>query len=333
MSEDARFWFRILDDEPLLMDLKPSELKVFLVILRDIQRARNTGRISSRQVADRSGISLRHAHAAIQELITKGLIECTTRIGATAVYRLPYKWRDRSPRGEHLPQSECSPTGEQLDNDKHGVSTTGARREHQQGEHSGKQLGEQFCSPTGERQCSPTGEQHLESSESSDAKDSRQPTDGSRTFRKNREKMQERAGLPSPIPNGIKTSDGLTPAGAIESNIPAIEDLQALKYEMAEIRGVRPASAAMVAVLEALGDVPLRGFIEHLKAVHPRYRPGGHRAVTTWKWFESTAKSYAEGQAQAQQRVVAGACRHGRADGSCSVCPPRAGLDAALEAF
>ena len=183
------FWFRVPDDEGLLMSLKPAELKVFLVVLRDVQRARNTGRISSRQVADRTGLSLQHAHAALGSLVTKGLLECDKKPGATTVYTLPFSWRARPPAGEQSEPSNCSPVGEQSPP-------------------QGEQLGEQYRSPVGKQHRSPLGEQHLEYLDYSDSRADRS-SDGSRAFRKASEKTPERRGAVSPNPNG------LNPVGAL----------------------------------------------------------------------------------------------------------------------
>lgn len=54
MTSDAEvFWWRLPDDEAFLMSLKPAELKCYLVASRAIQRDRNGGLISVRQVAKR----------------------------------------------------------------------------------------------------------------------------------------------------------------------------------------------------------------------------------------------------------------------------------------
>ena len=50
------------------MNLKPAQLRCYLVVMRDIQRSRNSGLISARQVADRSRVSLRHTQAALTAL-------------------------------------------------------------------------------------------------------------------------------------------------------------------------------------------------------------------------------------------------------------------------
>jgi hypothetical protein len=154
--------------------------------------------------------------------------------------------------------------------------------------------------------------------------------DDSRAFRKPREKSPECAGFPSPIPNDGETRNGLTPAAAIASKLPAFEDVQALRSEMGAIRGQLPTQSAMEGVLEALGDASVTGFVQHLQGVHQRYRPGAHRAVGTWKWFVSAAHSFAA--AETPGAVDAG-CRHGKADGACAQCLPRADFEAGLEAF
>jgi hypothetical protein len=148
--------------------------------------------------------------------------------------------------------------------------------------------------------------------------------DDSHAFRKPSEKSPECAGLSSPIPNDgktRKTRNGLTVAAIASKLPPRIEDLQALKSEMAAIRGELPTQAAVLNVLEALGDASVSGFTQHLRGVHQRYRPGGHRAVKAWAWFTSAAHSFAA--TQAPGAISADTCRHGLADGACSQCLPR----------
>lgn len=131
------------------------------------------------------------------------------------------------------------------------------------------------------------------------------------------------------IPKDGRT--GLTPIRDLASTV---QDVQKLRAEMKAIRGQEPSQTAVVNVRTALGDCPVSGFVEHLRGIDQRYRPGGHRAVATWKWFESTAKSYAEAEAQAKPQGAPGSdqCRHGGlADGQCPQCLPRADFEASLD--
>lgn len=157
----AQFWFRVPDDEPMLMGLKPAQLRAYLIVIRDIQRARNGGLVSARQIRDRSGLSLQHSHAALEDLVRLGHLRVKKKRGGVSRYGLPFAWqrRDCSPTGEHQEGNDCSPVGEHLTE-------------------PGEQLGEHHCSPTGERKCSPTGEQPLESLESSELK-SEEPSSSS----------------------------------------------------------------------------------------------------------------------------------------------------------
>lgn len=137
------YWFRLPDDEAGLMSMRPAEFKCYVVVLRAVQRDRNAGKISTRQVGKRAGISFQHAHEALSSLSGAGWLRTTCEPGKTAVYSLPHSWNTLhcSPTGEHPDQQNnvnYSPRGEQSD---------------------------AGCSPTGEQHCSPTGEQHLESSE------------------------------------------------------------------------------------------------------------------------------------------------------------------------
>lgn len=73
-----------------------------------------------------------------------------------------------------------------------------------------------------------------------------------------------------------------------------IEDqhqLDRLRSAMEEIRGERPSPRAVTEVIKTLGNASLEQFIDYLSNVHGRYRPTGHRAVYTWRWFVSTAYS------------------------------------------
>ena len=157
--------------------------------------------------------------------------------------------------------------------------------------------------------------------------------DDSAPFAKPSERTPE-FGLPSPPSKDGR--NGLTPIGDLTSTV---EDVQKLRAEMRAIRGQEPSQTAVVNVRTALGDCPVGGFVEHLRGIDSRYRPGGHRAVATWKWFESTAKSYAEAWAQAicpnstDAPTRTGECRHGKQDGQCSQCLPRAEFEAGLDAF
>jgi len=135
MSDHAAgvFWWRLPDDpgdEAVLMSLRHAELKCFLVA-RAIQRDRNKGELSFRQIAERAQLNLKHAHAAVTRLIDRGLLLGNVRPGATAIYRLPSEWRNRTP------------TGEQFES---GLEAQGERH----------------CMPVGEQHCMPTGVQHLE---------------------------------------------------------------------------------------------------------------------------------------------------------------------------
>jgi hypothetical protein len=135
------YWFRLPDDEAMLMSLRPAELKCYLVVVRAIQRDRNKGKLSIRQIAERAQLSPKHAHTAVVRLVDLGLLACRLRPGVTGVYRLPSEWRDRTPTRERLGRE---PEGQ----------------------------GEQYCAPPGEQNCTPAEEQHLEFSELSETSSS-----------------------------------------------------------------------------------------------------------------------------------------------------------------
>jgi hypothetical protein len=131
MSPTKTYWWRLPDDEDALMSLRPAELKCYLVVVRAIQRDRHQGKLSIRQIAERANLNPKHVHSAIAILVDLGMLARDGKPGTTAVYQLPFQWRNRTPTGEQLnwhPEAE----------------------------------GEQQCMPVGEQNCTPTGEQHLE---------------------------------------------------------------------------------------------------------------------------------------------------------------------------
>jgi hypothetical protein len=143
------YWFRVPDDEAVLMALRPAELKCYLVVTRATQRDRNKGKLSVSQLAERANLSRHHAHKAVNRLVELGILLCEGKTGTTAVYRLPLQWRTGSPLAE--------PCGEQ---DVHNRPPTGERSP------IGSDLeGERFRSPVGAQIRTPVGEEHLESSE------------------------------------------------------------------------------------------------------------------------------------------------------------------------
>jgi hypothetical protein len=142
------YWFRVPDDEAILMALRPAELKCYLVVARAIQRDRNKGKLSVSQLAARADLSRHHAHKAVNRLVDLGILLCDGKTGTTAVYRLPVQWRTGLPLGE--PSSEQNahkrpPVGER--------SPTESVSE-----------GERLRSPVGAQTRTPVGGEHLESS-------------------------------------------------------------------------------------------------------------------------------------------------------------------------
>ena len=126
------------------MSLKPAELRAYLVVVRAIQRDKNAGFISERQVSERSGVSLRHAHNALVRLIELDMLHRKGKPGATATYSLPHTWKG----------DDCTPTGKQLERPGNGTRI-----------------------PTGIQNRFPTGIQHLESSENTHAPEQRSRID------------------------------------------------------------------------------------------------------------------------------------------------------------
>ena len=131
------YWFKVPDDETMLMNLKPAELRCYLVVQRALQRDEHKGKISVRQVAERAGIALKSAHEALTSLVEEGHLHRETRDGAATLYDLPFSWANGA---------NCAPTGEHLKAKPNRNRTPTGKRS------------EAKCTPTGEQLCSPTGE-------------------------------------------------------------------------------------------------------------------------------------------------------------------------------
>lgn len=161
------YWFRVPTELHALLDLKHSDLKVYLVVLRAIQRDTNRGKLSVRVIARRAKLSIQHTCKALDRLCGSGLLTVQTEgKGKTTVYNCPIKWQKKdakcAPTGEQLEDGECTPTGEHFDDE-----TDPSEGEHHYaptGEHP-ETKGTHQCSPTGVQKCAPTGEQHSELSE------------------------------------------------------------------------------------------------------------------------------------------------------------------------
>jgi hypothetical protein len=149
------FWWRVPDNEPALMELKPAELKVYLVVVRMLQRDRFGGLMSVRQIATRAKLGIRHTRVALDTVVATGLLERETRVKAMPRYAQPVAFA--TGEGTII----CSPTGAQLQ------AETVAPRVHssETPETNKDPEGTQICIPTGSIICSPTGAQHSEFSE------------------------------------------------------------------------------------------------------------------------------------------------------------------------
>jgi hypothetical protein len=114
------FWWRMPDDIDPLMNLKPLELKAYLVVARATQRDRNRGLISLRQIQERSHSgSLGCTQQAIDAVCRRGLItRHNPKTGAKLTnpnewkareveYRLNLEWKQRD-------AINCSAVPEQL---------------------------------------------------------------------------------------------------------------------------------------------------------------------------------------------------------------------------
>jgi hypothetical protein len=103
------YFFKVPDELIQLLDtLSPAELKAYLVVLHGIQKDRNEGLLSVRQVADRSKVGQKYAHAAMGKLTERGLLKVRSGYRRTGVYEIPFSWKT-SKDSAH----DCAPTGEQ----------------------------------------------------------------------------------------------------------------------------------------------------------------------------------------------------------------------------
>ena len=46
MSDAPKFWFRLPDEEQMLMKLTPAQFRCYHVVMRDIQRSKNAGYVA-----------------------------------------------------------------------------------------------------------------------------------------------------------------------------------------------------------------------------------------------------------------------------------------------
>ena len=150
------------------MSLGLAELRCYLVVVRAIQRDRNGGKLSFRQIAQRAGLkSLGHVHAVMDDLVERGMLACEVTPGRMASYRLARPWRNCS-AGVEQPEAEAvsnrSAGEEQLAMALRNNCSTGA----EQSMPTASPAPEQHCSAGVERNCSAGVEQHLESSEYSE---------------------------------------------------------------------------------------------------------------------------------------------------------------------
>jgi hypothetical protein len=132
-------WFKVPDDIRTLTGLRRSELRCYLEVLRAIQRDKNKGQLSHREIAKRVALSPRHTLKALNALVVAGLLVCEVRPGAMAVYRLPFQFAG--------PGTEGTPAGQQIDEKR-------------------TPAGSPECVPEGLQERSPTGNQTLENKSS-----------------------------------------------------------------------------------------------------------------------------------------------------------------------
>jgi hypothetical protein len=94
-AKPPAFWWKIPDIETALMELRPAELRCYLVVVRSIQRDQWGGMISLRQVGTRAKLGIRHARTALDSIVAKGLLERETRTKAMPRYSLPNTFAKR----------------------------------------------------------------------------------------------------------------------------------------------------------------------------------------------------------------------------------------------
>jgi hypothetical protein len=152
-KEVATYWWRMPVDTDPLMELKPLELKAYMVISRAIQQDRHKGLIAMRQIQERthSG-SLGRTQQAVDVVCSRGFF---TRHNPKTGVRLtnPEQWKGR--------QLEYRLTLKWKQRDADACSAQGERR-------SAQAALERTCSAEGEQNRSAPGEQHLDFSELTD---------------------------------------------------------------------------------------------------------------------------------------------------------------------
>jgi hypothetical protein len=176
------FWFKVPVELDILTELKPAELKVYLAVIRAIQRDRNGGLLAMSQIATRANLSTHHARDAVYSLCQRRLLTRVNPVtgleltdkeewnGRMVTYGNPIQWIQRD--AGNLP-----PTGERS-NPSHSASSSddSASGPEPAQESDLAPEGESNLTPVGERHLTPVGERHSESSEFSEV---RSPTSGS----------------------------------------------------------------------------------------------------------------------------------------------------------
>jgi len=259
------FWWRMPDDTSSLMDLGHLELRAWIAIARAIQRDRNKGRLSIRQIRKRahSGSVGRTCEAVnavcdprFQYHFTRHnpitgarLTEPEQWKGREVEYRLNLDWKQRD-------ADNCSPNRNSLEE---------------------KAVLERNCSPKRNRTVPQTGtelfpkpEQHLECLESSDHN---RDIDYQPTNRKNRDS---------------------SPGRGVESRYPGLQE--ALSRYM-DGEGQEPMTASertVVDVMEAASGATEGDVIACLKylRIDRGLKPGTRNGPTYWAWFKPVVAEY-----------------------------------------
>jgi hypothetical protein len=91
----ASFWFKVPTDLPEgLMKGSGVRLKVFVVVLRSIQRDRIAGEIGQRRIAAEAKVNRDDVRRVLKELCDMGMLSVVEKKkGKRTVYGSPIRWR------------------------------------------------------------------------------------------------------------------------------------------------------------------------------------------------------------------------------------------------
>lgn len=272
------FWWRLPDDETALMSLGLAEVKCYLVVMRAIQRDRNGGKLSLRQIARRTGLSsLGNVHAVMADLVKRGMLACEVIPGRMAVYGLPTAWRN------------CSAGVEQLDSNPAPASVPNCSTGAEQLKRSAPAFLEQHCSAGVEQNCSTGAEQHLECSEYSELSSSSPGCNG--------RVVEQVEASPTTTSEKLNSKRQLEPWPWSDGEF---EEARADMRQWANVTMLPPIGVTQRVLKHMLNPVDRRLWMSDLSA-----RGGRPRKSPPWGFLESDAEKWPVERADVQRQVEA----------------------------